>query len=46
MPRLTLGATSDFLLGTASSYQELAVQDHGDWPNVSWAAYIQSNRRD
>ncbi len=36
---------SDFLLGTASSYQELAVQDHGDWPNVSWAAYIQDNWR-
>src|SRR5580658_7110854 len=36
---------ADFLLGTPSSYQELAVQDHGDWNNVSWAAYVQDNWR-
>jgi hypothetical protein len=36
---------SDFLLGDASSYQELAVQDHGLWNNVSWAAYVQDNWR-
>src|SRR5207237_10735878 len=29
---------ADFLLGAASSYTELAVQDHGFWNNVSWAA--------
>src|SRR5271163_3979439 len=31
---------ADMLLGTPSSYQELAVQDHGYWNNVSWAAYV------
>jgi len=36
---------ADFLLGTAKSYNELAVQDHGFWNNVSWAAYIQDNWR-
>jgi hypothetical protein len=36
---------ADFLLGTPSAYQELAVQDHGDWNNVSWAAYVQDNWR-
>jgi hypothetical protein len=36
---------ADFLLGTPSSYQELAVQDHGDWNNVSWALYAQDNWR-
>jgi hypothetical protein len=36
---------ADFLLGNAKSYQELAVQDHGLWNNVSWAAYIQDNWR-
>ena len=36
---------ADFLLGTASSYNELAVQDHGFWNNVSWAAYVQDNWR-
>src|ERR1700723_1702307 len=36
---------ADFLLGTPSSYQELAVQDHGDWNNVSWSAYAQDNWR-
>jgi len=36
---------ADFLLGDASSYQELAVQDHGLWNNVSWAAYVQDNWR-
>ncbi len=36
---------ADFLLGDPNSYQELAVQDHGDWNNVSWAAYIQDNWR-
>ena len=36
---------SDFLLGLPQSYQELAVQDHGFWNNVSWASYIQDNWR-
>jgi hypothetical protein len=36
---------ADFLLGAAKSYNELAVQDHGLWNNVSWAAYIQDNWR-
>ena len=36
---------ADFLLGTASNYGELAVQDHGFWNNVSWAAYVQDNWR-
>ena len=36
---------SDFLLGAASGYNELAVQDHGYWNNVSWAAYVQDNWR-
>ncbi len=35
----------DFLLGAASGYNELAVQDHGFWNNVSWAAYVQDNWR-
>src|SRR4029077_1955152 len=36
---------ADFLLGYAQSYNELAVQDHGLWNNVSWAAYVQDNWR-
>src|SRR6267378_595762 len=36
---------ADFLLGDAKSYQELAVQDHGLWNNVSWATYVQDNWR-
>jgi hypothetical protein len=36
---------ADFLLGTSKSYQELAVQDHGLWNNVSWASYVQDNWR-
>ena len=36
---------ADFLLGSAKSYNELAVQDHGFWNNVSWAAYVQDNWR-
>jgi hypothetical protein len=36
---------ADFLLGDAKSYQELAVQDHGQWNNVSWASYFQDNWR-
>jgi hypothetical protein len=36
---------ADFLLGDASSYQELAVQDAGQWNNVSWALWIQDNWR-
>jgi len=36
---------ADFLLGDAKSYQELAVQDSGQWNNVSWAAYVQDNWR-
>lgn len=36
---------SDFLLGLPQNYTELAVQDHGFWNNVSWAAYVQDNWR-
>jgi len=36
---------ADFLLGYASSYNELAVQDHGQWNAQSWAAYVQDNWR-
>jgi hypothetical protein len=36
---------ADFLLGAGSGYNELAVQDHGYWNNVSWAAYVQDNWR-
>src|SRR5215831_17904460 len=36
---------ADFLLGWADSYNELGVQDHGYWNNVSWAAYLQDNWR-
>jgi Carboxypeptidase regulatory-like domain/TonB dependent receptor len=36
---------ADFLLGSANSYGELAVQDIGTWPNVSWGAYVQDNWR-
>lgn len=36
---------ADLLLGLPNNYQELAVQDHGFWNNVSWAAYVQDNWR-
>jgi hypothetical protein len=36
---------ADFLLGDSKQYQELAVQDSGQWNNVSWAAYVQDNWR-
>ena len=36
---------ADFLLGTASSYKEEAVQDIRTWPNVSWGAYVQDDWR-
>jgi hypothetical protein len=36
---------ADFLLGSASGYNELAVQDKGYWNAVSWAAYVQDNWR-
>jgi len=36
---------ADLLLGLPQSYNELAVQDHGFWNNVSWAAYVQDNWR-
>ncbi len=36
---------ADFLLGDANGYNELAVQDHGLWNNVSWASYVQDNWR-
>jgi hypothetical protein len=36
---------ADMLLGLPNNYQELAVQDHGLWNNVSWAAYFQDNWR-
>jgi hypothetical protein len=36
---------ADYLLGTAKNYNELAVQDHGLWNNVSWATYFQDDWR-
>src|SRR5271156_5728650 len=36
---------ADMLLGYSNSYQELAVQDHGQWNNVSGAFYAQDNWR-
>ena len=36
---------ADFLLGLPQNYNELAVQDHGFWNNVSWALYAQDNWR-
>ena len=36
---------ADFLLGSANSYNELALQDSGHWNNQSWAFYIQDNWR-
>jgi hypothetical protein len=36
---------ADYLLGFSSGYNELAVQDHGLWNNVSWAFYGQDNWR-
>ena len=36
---------ADYLLGFASSYGELGVQDHGFWNNVSTALYVQDNWR-
>jgi hypothetical protein len=39
----TGNSTADFLLGYASSYTELAVQDHGQWNNISPAVYFQDN---
>jgi hypothetical protein len=34
---------ADFLLGDATSYTELAVQDAGHWDNQSYDAYIQDD---
>lgn len=34
---------ADFLLGYASSYSELAIQDYGHWPSYSYDGYIQDN---
>jgi hypothetical protein len=39
----TGNSVSDFLLGYAQSYNELALQDHGQWNNVSPAVYFQDN---
>jgi hypothetical protein len=36
---------ADFLLGVPASYQELAVQDHGYWNNISTALWVQDNWR-
>src|SRR5207253_48073 len=44
-PSCTGDSFADYLLGLPQSYQELAVQDHGYWNNVSWAAYVQDNWR-
>jgi hypothetical protein len=39
----TGNSVADFLLGYANSYQELAVQDRGQWNNKSPAVYFQDN---
>ena len=39
----TGNSAADFLLGYAQSYNELALQDHGQWNNVSPALYLQDN---
>ena len=36
---------ADFLLGYAATYNELAVQDSGDWHSNTIAAYVQDNWR-
>ena len=36
---------ADFLLGMDSGYSELALQDSGHWPNISYAGYILDNWR-
>src|SRR5579872_413848 len=36
---------SDFLLGYANTYTELALQDHGTWNAVSYFGYFQDNWR-
>ncbi len=36
---------ADFLLGDAKNYQELAVQDSGQWNNVSYGIYALDNWR-
>jgi hypothetical protein len=36
---------ADYVLGLPNSYQELAVQDHGYWNNVSTALWFQDNWR-
>jgi len=36
---------ADYLLGMSSGYSEIALQDSGHWPNISWAAYVQDNWR-
>jgi len=42
-PLIAGNSVADFLLGYASSYTQLAVQDHGQWNNVSPAVYFQDN---
>ncbi len=39
----TGNSVADFLLGYANSYSQLALQDHGQWNNVSPAVYFQDN---
>jgi len=36
---------ADYLLGMDSGYGELALQDSGHWPNISYAGYIEDNWR-
>jgi len=36
---------ADYLTGLGNSYNELGVQDHGFWNNISPAAYFQDNWR-
>lgn len=43
--RFTGADFSDFLLGLASNYQELALQDSGRWDNNSFSFYGQDNWR-
>ena len=34
---------ADFLLGYANTYSQLAIQDFGHWPSLSYDAYVQDN---
>ena len=45
VPKTQGDSFADYLLGYAQTYEEDAIHDHGNWNNVSWAAYFQDNWR-